>query len=166
MAMVPGVRVEIVNPLQIRSSELEGFVALVVFGGAAEPLGLEGRVRACHLLAFGRIDDAVVGVAAVKNPLGSYVKGITKKSGYAIPPGARELGYVATAENFRGRGIARMVCEHLAGIYGQALFATTSQPAMQRILRGLGFAGIGLSWKSQRDRGARMELWVRDMRMT
>jgi len=130
-------------------------------GGAVQRDGLENRVRRCHLIAFAIGNEGVVSTAAIKNPENGYVESISLKSGHKLPRGVRELGYVATQAGSRGRGLARKICRNLVESYGEELFATTTEEAMERILSALGFDAVSSPWESELHPERQLKLWIR-----
>jgi len=137
---------------------LDDFVRLVQEGAAVnEHYVRQGIQRKGTKMILARVEDVVVGVAALKVPLKSYRNGIGSddKSGYAIPQDLYpfELGYVAVPEHHGGRGIGRTLVNKVLELSdGHGLFATTSHPAMKEsLLPGAGFEPVGNSWANDRN---------------
>jgi ribosomal protein S18 acetylase RimI-like enzyme len=139
----------------------EEIASLVERGGAVQHEGLIMRIRSCYLVGFAIGNGHVVTSGAIKNPQAAYVSKVACNSCYKVPRDVRELGYVATDRNYRGRGFAREMCARLVAAYHKPLFATTSDAAMERILRGLGFILVGVPWTSDLRAGEQLALWLR-----
>ena len=143
------------------------FVRLVTHGGAVkERYVRQGIARDGAKLVFARIDNTVVGVAALKVPAENYRSGIelSAKSGHPLPADQYpfELGYVAVPEAYSGRGIAGALIEKVIELSaGHSLFATTSSPAMMNaLLPRAGFKQVGTSWFN--DDEERLHLYIVD----
>ena len=126
---------------------------MVRAGGAVdEGYVRQGIQRDGAKLVFARIDNEGIGVAALKIPSANYRNGIQRKfkSGYPLPLAQFpfELGYVAVAEAYSGRGIAGTLIDKVveqSDCHG--LFATTSHAAMKEtLLPRAGFERVGTSW--------------------
>ena len=148
-------------------SDVDEFVRLVAYGGAVkEHYVRQGTSRDGAKLVFARIEDTVVGVAALKVPGVNYRGGIERssKSGHPLPADEYpfELGYVAVPEAYSGRGIAGTLIEKVIELSdGHGLFATTSTPAMMKaLLPRAGFKQVGTSWLN--DDNERLHLYILD----
>lgn len=106
----------------------------------------------------------MIAVGAIKNPDPQHVQDFSLRSGYAIGAGVRELGYVTVHDQFRGRGLAMLICSRLLSNYSQTLFATTSNPAMIALFERLGWNKVGSPWPSELNYNVQLTLWVRNAR--
>src|SRR5260370_13672111 len=138
----------IVRPGECTRAELGTFVGTGAEGGQVALAGREGRIVAASWLGFHYVGDEFVGVAALKRPTPSRVRrvyGGTEASEPTLQP-LVELGWVHTKERFRGRGIARRLCEQLLekASAGQ-VFATVRQDndPMRHVLAALGLPQVG-----------------------
>lgn len=136
-------------------SEIETFVHMVGAGGAVDECHVRRGIRRDGAkLVLARIDNEIIGVAALKIPIASYRNGIESKdkSGYPLPLAQIpfELGYVAVSQAYGGRGIASMLIDKVIEQSDwHGLFATTSHAAMKEtLLPRAGFERVGTSWLS------------------
>lgn len=145
--------------------DLETIVRLVKSGGAVdEHFVRQGIRRAGAKVVLARIDNEMIGVAALKMPAASYRSGLgsAAKSGHPIPPDQFpfELGYVAVSSRYEGRGIARtLIGKVIEQADGHGLFATTFNAAMKdTLLPRAGFERVGTSWLN--DENERLHLYT------
>lgn len=153
------------DPGDLRETELQDFIALVRAGGEVGGNVLEHNVRNAATLLTVRQGACLVGVAALKNPIWSYRKTITAKSGIEIT--ARdfpfELGYIFVLPSARKKGIATKLCQVAVGARGSVgIFATTrvDNESMTNILRAVGFEQRGRFYTSRRG-NFRLQLFLR-----
>ena len=144
---------------------LDDFVRLVQEGGAInEHYVRDGIRRKGTKMVLARIEEIIVGVAALKVPLKVYRNGIESeaKSGHEISQELYpfELGYVAVSEHHRGDGIGKALVNKVVELSdGHGLFATTSHPAMKEsLLPGAGFKPVGTSWAN--DQNELLQLFI------
>jgi GNAT superfamily N-acetyltransferase len=143
------------TPQTVTEHERSALIQLVEEGGAATAAAVERGIPRCEAMVFCAQGDQIVGVGALKVPQPNYRDGIAgaAKSGFPLPPAkfARELGYVAVAVAWRGRGIGPILCNQLIALAaGRSLFATTGDDTMRhKILPRLGFVQAGASWKGR-----------------
>jgi len=137
------------QPAACTEPERRAFERLVRqgFGGSDETL--PDRILAASCLAFHYApDDALVGIAGLKQPGQAYRREVFEKADVPLD-GADfelELGWVYVVPEHRGKGIARELCRLLLERErGSRAFATTrpDNAAMMRILLALGFARAG-----------------------
>ena len=138
--------------------ELNDFLGLVQQGGAVDEHHVrQGIRRKGAKMVLARIEESVVGVAALKVPLKSYRNGIASeaKSGHLIPEDLYpfELGYVAVSQQHEGQGIGRDLVDKILEVSsGMGLFATTSHLAMKdTLLPSAGFESVGTSWANDQN---------------
>lgn len=141
------------KPRECSAGELAEFRKLVLAGGEVTPDGLEGRIQRAAALAFVRSDHTLLGIAALKRPLGAYRESVSTKAGVKLPAAAfpYELGWVYVTPKARGRGVSRQLVEALVAASGDAgLFATSrsDNEPMHRSLRHSGFEAIGKTYRS------------------
>lgn len=146
-------------------SEIETFVRVVRAGGAVDERYVRRGIRRHGAkLVLARIDNEVIGVAALKIPMASYRNGIEgkDKSGYPLAPAQFhfELGYVAVSQGYGGRGVAgKLIDKVIEQSDWQGLFATTSHAAMKdTLLPRAGFERVGASWLNRENE--RLHLFV------
>ena len=153
------------NSLDATQRDMEDFIRLVRKGEAvAEHYVRNGIERKGAKMVLAKLDDTLVGVAALKVPLKTYRNRIESeaKSGHSIPEVKYpfELGYVAVDADHGGRGTGKQLVDsvlYLSG--GRGLFATTSHPAMKKnILPSAGFQPVGTSWAN--DQNEPLQLFI------
>jgi len=101
----------------------------------------------------------LVGMGAIKADLPEYNKKISERSGYSLPFNMREIGYIAVAEAYRGKGYSKQIVKRLLEFDAQ-VFATTSSEAMMSTFRHFGFKRKGDIWTSKE--GKALSLWVKE----
>jgi len=141
------------------------FIELVKSGGEVAERTLTRNVPQAERLAFLWLDDALCGVAALKNPQSSYREGFLKKSGVAVEGRAFpfELGYVFITKPAQGRGYSRKLVEALLADYRHdGIFTTshTTNEAMHKTLARYGFERAGKPWNGK-DSGEMIQLFLR-----
>jgi hypothetical protein len=151
----------IAQPRRIDAIDLDEIASLVERGEAVEHQGLMKRVRSCELIGFAKANGHIITCGAIKNPEARYLVKIARNSGSEVPGDMRELGYVVTEGQHRGKGFAREICRRLVAAYPEPLFATTSDAAMERMLQGISFIRVGVPWASDRRVGEQLTLWLR-----
>lgn len=154
------------NSANATKQDLDDFVRVVRAGEAvAEHYVRNGIGRKGVKLVFAKVDDTNIGVAALKVPLKTYREGLesSQKSGHSIPVARYpfELGYVAVNSDHAGKGIGRSLVNSVLTLSsGCGLFATTSNPAMQKsILPNVGFIPVGKSWLNAQNESLRLFLY-------
>ena len=159
------VKCAVIDGPSARHSDIETFVRLVRAGGAVnEHYVRQGIRRHGAKLVLARIDNEIIGVAALKIPVATYRSGIGSilKSGRPLPADQFpfELGYVAVSPPFRGQGIAgTLIGKVIEQSDGHGLFATTSSAAMREtLLPPVGFVRVGDSWLN--DENERLDLYT------
>lgn len=154
-----------VNSEDATQRHKDDFIRLVIKGGAVrERYVRSGIERPGVKMVFAKCEDKVVGVAALKVPLGDYRHRIESeaKSGHSIPKEnyPYELGYLTVdPESGRGGVGTKLVKKVLNLSGGRGLFATSSHPAMaKKILPSVGFKPMGTSWRN--DRNETLQLFI------
>lgn len=140
------------------SESLEQALALLEQGGAVSIEWARRGLPRASSAVLARHHDRVVGVAALKALDGEYTQEIGGQAGIDLPENAREFGYVAVDEEFRGRLLSRELTDALVSSAGETVFATTANERMKRTLRRYGFRRAGSEWQG---RSGRLSLWVR-----
>jgi hypothetical protein len=72
--------IEIKKPARCTVEDLRDFRDMMLLGGEAMAAGLGKRIAQARLLAFGRLDAALAGIAGVKVPNIPFRDGAFKKS--------------------------------------------------------------------------------------
>ena len=152
------------DPEEFSEAERERLRSMVDGGGEVSAATLRHNIESAKALVFGRIDDAIEAVAALKRPLASYRDRIGESAGFALPEGLYpfEVGYVLVSEGRRGGGVShRLVAEALWHAGGTGTFATarTDNAAILKALDRAGFVSVGNDYKGRGRR--RMRLLVR-----
>lgn len=143
------------HPDECSQIELADFVALVRAGEEVATAILEERVRAAERLTFLFKGKCLLGIAALKNPLSSYRKSVSAKSGFILDAVAfpYELGYVFVLPSARGRRLSNvLVSSIITHIASKGIWATsrTDNHVMHRTLLRYGFAVCGQPYTSGR----------------
>lgn len=143
--------------------EKRACIDLITIGGAVEEGHVEAGInRAGVILFLAKDESKIVGVAALKIPNHSYRTRLEsiKGSQYSIPAEQFpfELGYVATAPEYTGQGIAKKLTTVAVNRFlqcsNQGIFATTSDEAMLKtILPDVGFKIRGEPWPNENSDG-------------
>lgn len=79
----------IANPRLCTESELAMFCELVRQGGEVASDGLEARIKAAKALVFLKVNNTVVGVAALKVPSTAYRNSVFRKA--SVPNAAAPI---------------------------------------------------------------------------
>ena len=138
-------------------SDLEKCTAIIEAGGA---VAVDvAKLRQASALVLARKGSEIVGVASVKAMRPGYTAGIARKSGVTMAPETAELGYVAVDRAHQGQGLSHRLVNELLRSQKGALFATTDNPRMKRVLSSAGFQRKGHEWKGKR---GQLSLWLRD----
>jgi GNAT superfamily N-acetyltransferase len=155
----------ILSPSDCNQQELTDFENLVIEAGTVDPEGLTERIRdASRLLFLRESNGRLVGVGALKHPLLSYRSKVFAKAGTSAPPNEYpvELGWVAIAKSYQGRGLLRRIIGQLISLAeNENLFATTlADPRATRLAADYGFKRVGKPYPS--GRGYDLVLYVRN----
>lgn len=153
--------ITVARPEEIGAVDFDQIVAVIKSGGAVEASGLAAGLTRAHLIAYAKVGGVVAGASAIKRPQENYALGIMSKSATKFDGTALELGYVSVGKRFRSEGLAGQLCRDLCGRYEQGLFATTSSPAMRKVLHSLEFVEAGQPWESRLHVGQHLTLWLR-----
>lgn len=142
---------DLISRSQITDEERECFAAALKLQGKVQG-DLWAKADRCKFLCIAKIDGKVAGIGAIKIKTESDFS--NEKAG--LPMRSRdfewELGYLYTAPNHAGKGVAKNIARMLLDAVGQEnLMASTeisANPAMVKILEQLGFRLCGSPWKS------------------
>ena len=146
---------------ELTESDVAACAAIVAEGGAVNVKSATAELPKARLVVMLRRDNIIVGVGAIKRERPDYASEKAQLSGFHFDPNTPELGYVAVANEHRGRGLSSRVVEALTAGHPGRLFATTDNEFMKRTLAGARFAQRGASWEGQR---GQLSLWIRDSR--
>ncbi len=146
-------QVDVKGPRECSDREREEFLKLVVQGGEVATKGLPNRIMTAEALGFLRVDDRLVGIAAVKNPSDKYRNKISDHSGFSLPEQTflYELGWIFIAPAARGNKYSfHLAKDVITTVAGAGIFATSRSDnvAMHRVLDELGFQASGTAYKS------------------
>jgi RimJ/RimL family protein N-acetyltransferase len=94
--------------------------------------------------------------------LQSYLRKISRRSGYDLSDYSAELGWIYTTPAVRGRHLASRIVEEVCASYRSGIFATTrtDNAQMQGILQKLGFEKAGTEYDSEEHPGKKLQAWV------
>lgn len=142
--------------------EHRSFQEQLEVGGEVDIRGLWDRMRRAYLLAYVADGVRFIAIGAVKRPAESYVRSVSRRSGYQLKGYAAELGWVYVTPEARGRHLASRISEALCSSYGSSVFATTrtDNAPMHLILDALGFERAGSEYDSVEHPGKKIQLWV------
>ena len=145
----------VLPPSDCSSQTLTDFENIVIEAGMVDAEGLTQRIRdAWRLLFLRESDGQLVGVGALKHPLGSYHSKVFAKAGISMlwREYPVELGWVAVAKSHEGRGLSRRIIGQLVSVaQNHNLFATTRADARTlRFAVDFGFKPAGNLYPSGR----------------
>ena len=151
--------VKVCLPTDLSAAELGICIAIIQNGDAVNLESVKRELPNATSLALALCKGQIVGVGAVKRLRTAYAKSIIRKSGADFPPETLELGYVAVDPAHRMRGLSHRIVQLLLSEREDRLFATTSTPAMKRVLTRVGFAQRGNEWLGTH---SQLSCWVRE----
>jgi GNAT superfamily N-acetyltransferase len=159
----------ILSPPDCSPQALTDFENLIIEAGIVDPEGLTQRIRdASRLLFLRESNGQLVRAGALKHPLLTYRSKVFAKAGTTTPPDEYrvELGWVAVAKSYQGRGLLRRIIGQLISLAeNENLFATTRADARAvRFAAGYGFKPAGKSYPS--GRGYDLVLYLRNAEET
>jgi hypothetical protein len=146
-------------PADLTKAELAMCIAIIRSGEAVSLKSVQRELPNVGVLVIASCDNQIVGVGAIKRLRTEYAAGIARKSGAEFPPETLELGYVAVVPMHQRRGLSRRLVQLLLSGRKDRLFATTSAPAMKKVLERAGFAKRGNEWPGSH---SRLSCWVRE----
>jgi len=147
--------VAIGSPLECSNSDLATFESLVRKGDEVDPVGLQQRIRAAaHVALISTDAGQVIGIAALKRRAAEYRQKIFTRAGTGLAPteGELELGWIFIEEEYRRKGLSRMLVEALLNAAGNLdVYATTREEniAMRRTLASFRFDPTGEPYASK-----------------
>jgi GNAT superfamily N-acetyltransferase len=155
----------ILSPSDCTPDALADFESLVIEAGTVDPHGLKQRIRnASRLLFLRESNGQLVGVGGLKHPLLSYRSKVFAKARATASSDEyrNELGWVAVAKAYQGRGLSRRIIGELIGLAeDENLFATARANARaMRFAADYGFRPAGKPYPS--GRGYDLVLYLRD----
>ncbi len=151
--------VKVCLPADLREKELATCIAIIQSGEAVNFASVKRELPNVSTLALARCRGQIVGVGAIKRVRTEYAAGIANKSGAELLVGTLELGYVAVDPAHQRRGLSGRMVHSLVAGHKDRLFATTSTPAMKRVLLSAGFAQRGIEWAGTH---SQLSCWVRE----
>lgn len=125
---------DVKNPVECNSKEIDAFYKLLLSGGQITNVGLKNLIKRAKLLGFCYINDALAGIAAIKNPDEIYKVHKFKITGLAEETAKYQLeyGWAATKDKYRGWGICQVLTKKLlneAGPENIYAIASVDQPS-------------------------------------
>jgi len=146
-------RIDVFTPKDCSEFDVYAFAALIKKGGRVNPEGLEKRICQAHKLAFCRIADEIISVAAVKRPYKKYINKVFQNASAGISPEpyTLEYGWVFTRVDYGNRGYASATASALLRNLVSPVFATTQGDniAMQNILEKNRFEHVGSPYRGR-----------------
>jgi hypothetical protein len=131
----------------------------IIKNGGAVAVDLK-KLRSAQVLAVAKNNGEIVGVGTIKEIRPRYACSIARKSGVTFPSFTPELGYVAVDSNHRLNRLSHRIVAELTSKHEGALFVTTSDEAMRRVLTKAEFKQQrGKEWKGKR--GDSVSLWLK-----
>jgi GNAT superfamily N-acetyltransferase len=135
-------------------AERAKFKELVLRGGEVRPDTLQSGMEEAQQLIFCTDGQAIVGVAAVKNPRGTYRKKTAAKSKLDLSVQAYpvEFGWCFVDEKARGNGLAYLLVERAVRDLATGIFATShaGNTGMHKALERYRFVQEGDCYPSDR----------------
>lgn len=152
-------------PGDCSKEERDRFRQMVLEAGEVQEAGLDGLIAGAEILALLRIDEATVGVGALKRPNQEYTRQVfkTAQATCVTRDFSLELGWVVVEEAHRGHSYSRRIVEALvARANGHKIYATslTTRIAMHKALTQCSFERDGIEYKSKRRRDEKLFLFV------
>jgi len=137
------------KPNEISEKILEQIIQLVLAGEQISHGQLKSNLLKADYIAFTEEDNLVTTTATLKNPFDSYRKRVYTESKSGIrPTNQKELGYIATNEEFEGRRYCSRLLEEFKPYFdNEPIFATTRKQSMIHILRKFKFRVVGEPYK-------------------
>jgi len=122
---------------------------------------LRSNLPRTRLLAVAYSGNQIVAVCALKGTNTTYSRAISSKSGFFLSDDAAELGYAATDEAHRRRGLGGHLNSEILTRAPKALYATcrVGNASEERILTASGFRPVGSPWQADH---TMIGVWVRD----
>jgi ribosomal protein S18 acetylase RimI-like enzyme len=155
----------ILTPHQMTRTQLDAVQAVIREGSEVATRNLVEYLNSARRIGFVVCDEQLACVGAIKAARLSYIRTISRKSGYALEPEncVGEFGYVVTRAAFRRRGLARALSAELLKDFVGNLYATTrdDNPGIHAIVRENGFASVGRKWPSTEHPESALMLWVK-----
>jgi GNAT superfamily N-acetyltransferase len=153
--IAPGGRLEIRKPAECTKTEKENFAALVNESDEVDPDRLAERIERAESLAFYYLNDRLVAVGALKNRKPEYRRKVFAKAGSDNEPEdfPLELGWLYTAKEARGKGLAKnIIAALIENAAGDRIFATTrsNNLPIHKLFEKTGFRRSGTSYGSGR----------------
>lgn len=143
--------VTVKKPSECSAVELQDFSAFVLASGEVMADGLDARIRKAETLVFLTQDGCLKGIAAVKNPEQNYKDGVFDKAQASVQANEFpfELGWVFVLPSSRGAGFSHVLVQAaLATTSGRAIFATSHNTRMHRVLIANGLSCHGRAYAS------------------
>ncbi len=143
----------------LTNQQLDGYVDFLREAGAVKYFKTaRERLLSAELVTLTKGQD-LVGIGAIKAKRSEYNRKIATRSQYLLPERMCEIGYIAVAKAYRGKGYSKQIVKELLE-YDDWVFATTSSEAMRRTFCHFGFKPKGNMWTSKE--GAKLSLWVKE----
>ncbi len=140
-------------------AQIKKYIDFLREGGAIQYFKTaKQRLETALVVATLEDELSLVGMGVLKARYPEYNAKIAERSGWPLSPHKREIGYIAVAPAARGRGFSNEIVRRLLD-FDDRVFATTSNPAMMRTFRNLGFQREGHEWESKE--GATLSLWMK-----
>ena len=159
-----------INPPQKRhgwdlsGDEVTRIVSMLKEGREVDAESALDELPNCPIVTTIGDGEKIVSAAALKSVRKTYNESISENSGYRLPPGIPELGYVVTDAGHRKQGHARSVCLAVLKDLDGPLFATVriDNRSMIVILECNGFVRVGDAWPSRKRKNVKLGLWIRN----
>jgi ribosomal protein S18 acetylase RimI-like enzyme len=150
------VALSVLPPGEVSDEDRAAFEEMVLEAGEVNPNSLSGLIDRALALAFARIDGALVGVGAIKQPFGSHRAHVFKWAKSDLDPKQFpfELGWVYVKSSARGSRIAsRLVEKLMPALKGARVYATSrvNNDRMHSSLKRFGFQPVGVPYPSQQN---------------
>ncbi len=133
-------------PGDLSESERQACAEIITAGEAVDPQWARAQLPVAISIAVARLAGEIVGVGAIKQVRPGYATSIAGRSKFAFHSDTPELGYVAVAERHGRQGLSRRILTCLTDEREGALFATTDDPNMKKVLLAAGFTERGQPW--------------------
>jgi GNAT superfamily N-acetyltransferase len=137
----------IVPPSRLSSSDKQQIADLINAGGEVRPEGVLAGINRALLLGLGIVDNVVVAVSAIKQPLSEYKAKVFASAGVPEQAGTytAELGFTYTKPEYRSSGVTVPLHTQLLRQCTSKLFTTVRSDNRIALLlvKRIGFKELG-----------------------
>lgn len=153
------------TPNKFSKDDITQIVDLILSGNEVGSNQVISNIKNAAIIVTIKDDTELKGIATLKNPLSTYRKHISDKSGFdvSLTKFPYELGYIVIIPSARGTGLSRILVDAAVNAAnGKGIFATarTNNTRMISTLQKFGFKPVGNSYLG-RDGVNKIQIFVR-----